>query len=151
MEITIKILELIAVLSSAMFTGAAVYISFVEHPARMSCGTELAITEFIPSYRRATVMQASLALISFFSAILVGIILKEFIWILAGLIIGIVIPFTIFLMMPTNKALENESLDKSSLLARQLLTKWGKLHFVRSFLSFISLLIQMVLSMSDRI
>jgi hypothetical protein len=53
-----QIVEFIAFLACAMFTGAAVYITFVEHPARMQCGTEIAATEFAPSYRRATLMQA---------------------------------------------------------------------------------------------
>ena len=56
-----QIAEFISVLSCALFTGAAVYITFVEHPARIQCGVELAATEFAPSYRRATVMQASCA------------------------------------------------------------------------------------------
>ena len=63
-----QIAEFIAVLSCALFTGAAVYNTFVEHPARMQCGVELAATEFAPSYRRATVMQASCA--GFGSAVL---------------------------------------------------------------------------------
>jgi sigma54-dependent transcription regulator len=55
-----QIAEFIAVLSCALFTGAAVYITFVEHPARMQCGVELAATQFAPSYRRATVSRNSL-------------------------------------------------------------------------------------------
>ncbi len=55
------IAELIAVLACGLFTGAAIYINFVEHPARMQCGVEIAVTEFAPSYRRAAVVQASLA------------------------------------------------------------------------------------------
>jgi hypothetical protein len=54
-----QIAEFTAVLSCALFTGASVYITFIEHPARMQCGVELAATEYVPSYRRATVMQAS--------------------------------------------------------------------------------------------
>jgi hypothetical protein len=46
----------LATLCSGLFAGAALYISFVEHPARMLCGTTLAITQFAPSYKRATVM-----------------------------------------------------------------------------------------------
>jgi hypothetical protein len=42
--------EFIAVLSCALFTGAAVYITFIEHPARLQCGVEIAATEFAPSY-----------------------------------------------------------------------------------------------------
>ena len=56
-----QIAEFVAVLSCSLFTGASVYISLVEHPARMQCGVEIAATELPPSYRRATVMQATLA------------------------------------------------------------------------------------------
>ena len=41
-----QIAEFVAVLSSCLFTGAAVYVSLVEHPARMQCGVEIAATEF---------------------------------------------------------------------------------------------------------
>jgi hypothetical protein len=54
-------LQLLATLSAGLFAGAATYITFVEHPARMQCGTDLAVTEFGPSYKRATMMQAPLA------------------------------------------------------------------------------------------
>ena len=47
-------LQLLATLSAGLFAGAAIYITFVEHPARMQCGTGLAVTEFGPSYKRAT-------------------------------------------------------------------------------------------------
>jgi hypothetical protein len=64
-----QIAEFFAVLSCSLFTGAAIYISLVEHPARMECGIELAATEFIPSYRRATMMQATLATLGLVSSI----------------------------------------------------------------------------------
>ena len=44
-------LQLIATLSAGLFAGAATYITFVEHPARMQCGTRLAVTEFPPATR----------------------------------------------------------------------------------------------------
>ncbi|HEV2402211.1 MAG TPA: hypothetical protein VGS27_35105 [Candidatus Sulfotelmatobacter sp.] len=51
-----QIAEFIAVLSCSLFTGAAVYVNLVEHSATMQCGVEIAATEFLPSYRRATVI-----------------------------------------------------------------------------------------------
>jgi hypothetical protein len=60
-EVAGMILVLMAMLCAGLFAGAAIYISLVEHPARLECGIELAVAEFGPSYRRAAVMQASLA------------------------------------------------------------------------------------------
>ena len=50
------ILELVALLSTGLFTGAALYVTLVEHPARLECGPALAIAEFGPSYRRGAVI-----------------------------------------------------------------------------------------------
>ena len=50
---------IIATVCAGLFAGAAIYIKAVEHPARLSCGSEIALREFAPSYHRATVMQAA--------------------------------------------------------------------------------------------
>jgi hypothetical protein len=63
------IAQFVSMLTCSLFTGAAVYLSLVEHPARMECGVEIAATEFPPSYRRATVMQAILAAVGLVSSI----------------------------------------------------------------------------------
>ena len=57
--------EFVTTFACGVFAGGAVYITLVEHPARIACGIELAATEFSPSYRRATVMQTSLAIAGF--------------------------------------------------------------------------------------
>ena len=56
------VLELIATLCTGLFTGAALYVNLVEHPARVATGTAPAVRQWRPSYRRGTVMQASLAI-----------------------------------------------------------------------------------------
>jgi len=61
--------EFVAVLACGLFVGAAVYVSLVEHPARMECGVELAATEFPPSYRRGAILQATLAALGVLSSI----------------------------------------------------------------------------------
>jgi hypothetical protein len=63
----LAIAQFLAVIATALFAGAAIYINLVEHPARMGCSTEVAATVWAPSYKRATVMQASLASIGFLS------------------------------------------------------------------------------------
>jgi hypothetical protein len=41
-----------------------------------------------------------------------------------------VMPFTLFVIMPTNKRLPDPALDRASEVAHQLLQDWGKLHAV---------------------
>ena len=62
-------LEILATVCAGLFAGAAIHITAVEHPARLGCGTALALREFAPSYRRATVMQASLAVVGLLAAV----------------------------------------------------------------------------------
>jgi uncharacterized membrane protein len=50
----------------------------------------------------------------------------------AGLLLGSVIPFTLLVILPTNKKLLDPSLDPSSAEAASLLQRWGRLHAVRT-------------------
>ena len=136
-----QIAEFIAVLSCALFTGAAVYITFVEHPARMQCGVEIAATEFAPSYRRATVMQATCAAVGLLSSVAAWLAGATIWWLIAGLLLGSVIPFTLTGILPTNKRLLDPTLDKRSGETERLLARWGRLHAVRSVLSGLALLL----------
>jgi uncharacterized membrane protein len=130
------IAALLATLAAGLFTGAAVYITFVEHPARISCGSALAVTEFRPSYQRATVMQASLALIGAVSGIGRWGAAGGLGWLVGGVLLGSVVPFTLLVIRPTNNRLLDHSLDNASPEARALLARWGRLHGARSVASF---------------
>ena len=130
-----------ATLATALFAGAAVYITFVEHPARMVCTTEIAVAQWRPSYKRATVMQAPLAVVGALLAVAGWFGGAELVWLAAGIILGAVVPFTLVIMWPTNKELEDAALDMASERARTLLRKWGYLHVVRSGLGAVALLL----------
>jgi uncharacterized membrane protein len=129
------------VLSCSLFAGAAVYISLVEHPARMECGTGLAATEFRPSYRRAAVLQGSLAMLGFVGSIVAWHLERNWGWLLGGALLVAVVPFTLVVILPTNKKLLDPALGKGSEQARKLLLRWGRLHAVRSMLSILALVI----------
>ena len=133
--------EFVAVVACGLFAGAPVYVSLVEHPARMECGVELAATEFPPSYRRGTIMQATLAAVGLLSSIAAWLVGAEFWWLVGGVLLGSVIPFTLVVILPTNKRLLNSTLDKRSVEAERLLARWGALHAVRSVLSGLALLL----------
>ena len=125
---------ILATICAGLFAGAAIYVTAVEHPARVACGTALAVREFGPSYRRGTIMQASLAV--------VGLVLAVVAWqrtghgalLVGGLLLGSVVPFTLLVILPTNNQLLAPSLDPESGYAATLLRRWGWLHAVRSVL-----------------
>ena len=136
-----------ATLCAGLFAGAAVYVNAVEHPARLSCGVDVALREFAPSYRRATVMQASLAIVGCVMGLWAAWVHGD-VWLASGaVLLGSVVPFTLVIMWPTNRQLVDPALDPSSQRARQLLIRWGRLHAVRSALScaaFLILLLRLV-------
>src|SRR6266852_4643947 len=135
------IAEFVAVLVCGLFAGASAYISLVEHPARMACGVEIAAAEFPPTYRRASIMQATLAAVGLLSSIAAWLAGATFWWVVAGVLLGSVIPFTLIVILPANKQLLSPTLDRRSAQAGQLLSRWGALHAVRSVLSGVALLL----------
>jgi hypothetical protein len=136
-----QIAEFVAVLACGLFAGAAVYVSLVEHPARMECGGEIATAEFPPSYHRGTIMQVTLAAVCLLSSIAAWLAGATFWWIVAGVLQVSVIPFTLIVILPTNKQLLSPTLDRRSAEAERLLARWGSLHAVRSVLSILALLL----------
>ncbi len=133
-----QVLHFIAVLSAFLFSGAAVYINLVEHPARMSCGPEVAATEFAASYRRAVPVQVSLALIATAAGVASWWFGGNVYWLIGALLMFSVIPFTVLIIAPTNKQLLAPELNKDSPATGLLLKRWGRLHGVRSVASLIA-------------
>jgi hypothetical protein len=124
----------IAVLACTFFTGAALYVTLVEHPARLACGTEVAATEWVPSYKRAAVMQASLALLATAAGLVRWVAAGGGAWLLGTLLVFSVVPFTLIVVSPTNRRLLEPGRDRRSEETRRLLTAWGRLHAVRTAL-----------------
>ncbi len=135
------LLELIAVLCTGLFTGAAIYVNLVEHPARVQVGTAAAVNEWRSSYPRGTVMQASLAVAGFLSSLGAWLQGRGTPVLIAGLLIGLVVPFTLTVIFPTNKQLADPGLDVSSPTAAVLLAKWNRLHAVRSTAAFVAFMV----------
>jgi hypothetical protein len=131
----------IAAAAAGLFAGAAIYINAVEHPARMSCGTDAAVREFGPSYRRATLMQAPLAVVGCVAGLGAAWQDTDLVLVLAAVLLGIVVPFTLLIIAPTNRRLLNPGLDPGGREAAALLNRWARLHAVRSLLASVSFLI----------
>ena len=131
----LQALQFIATFAAVLFAGAALYINVAEHPARMGLETKMAALQWAPSYKRATLLQAPLALVSFLAGTAAWLLGAGVWWLVAALLIGAVVPFTFIVVMPTNNKLLPPDRDLSSVETRELLQKWGKLHAVRTVLS----------------
>lgn len=138
------VFKFLAVFCCFVFAGAAIYITLVEHPARMACGTRLAATVWAPSYKRATAMQAPLALVSFVSGVLAWLLGAGNMWLVGAVLIGLVIPFTFLVIMSTNQQLLMPGRDLASVQTQALLQQWGRLHAVRSLLSAVAAVIYLI-------
>lgn len=135
------IFAVLATLCAGLFSGAAIYVSVVEHPARLSCGTTVALTEFRPSYHRAAIMQAFLAIAGCAAGIAAWLQDGKGWLLAAALLLGSVVPFTLLIIWPTNKRLLDPELAPHAPEAALLLTHWGRLHAVRSAVSAVSFVV----------
>ena len=86
-------------------------------------------------------MQATLAVVGLLSSAAAWLAGATFCWLVGGVLLGSVIPFTLVVILPTNKRLLNSTLDKRSVEAKRLLARWGALHAARSVLSGLALLL----------
>jgi hypothetical protein len=130
--------QLIATIAAGLFAGAAIYVSVVEHPARMEAGPRVALSEFAPSYRRGAVMQASLALVGSLASLVSSVIRYDVLSLAAAVALFSVVPFTLLVIYPTNERLLSPGLDASAPEANDLLVRWGRLHSVRSVLGVLA-------------
>jgi len=134
-----RLAEALATFCCAVFFGAAVYISLVQQPAALETGAEFAVRFFTPMYRRAAVMQASLAIVGGLASLTAYLLGAGRAWLLSAVLIAGVIPFTLLVVEPVNQ--EIRTVDPSAGEAVELLMRWGRLHWVRTLASGTALVI----------
>ncbi|WP_195179718.1 DUF1772 domain-containing protein [Mesorhizobium sp. INR15] len=131
---------LLALSVAAAFSGAAIYVSVAEQPARLRLEDKALLQEWQPSYKRGAAMQASIAIV----ACVLGLIAW---WQTGGpgFLVGAVMiilpwPWTLIVMMPANRVLEAMNAGATNPQARALIVRWGNLHLVRAALGVLATL-----------
>jgi hypothetical protein len=135
------VLELLAILFTTAFAVVALYITVVEHPARLAGETGAALAQWRPSYRRAAVMQVAFALGGVVSAVAAFVGGRGVLVLVGGLLLALVVPFTLVVIAGTNKQLQDPRRDGNTPGTRHLLERWGQLHSVRTAISLTALTI----------
>jgi hypothetical protein len=115
----------------------------------MTLDTRAAASQWAPSYKRATWLQAPLALLSLIAGLGSWMLNGRLGWAVAALLIGAVVPFTFIGIMPTNKALLLPGRDLDGAETRMLLERWAKLHGIRTMLSLAATFLYVYLALGS--
>jgi Domain of unknown function (DUF1772) len=126
--------EQLALVSAALFTGAALYVNVAEQPARLMLDNRALLAQWKPSYTRGFAMQASLALASALFGLLVFWLARDWRWLVGAVLIFANWPYTLIVILPVNKRLEATAPEAANDETRALIVTWGALHAVRSLL-----------------
>jgi uncharacterized membrane protein len=126
----------LALLTAAVFAGAAVYISAVEQPARLGLDHRSLLIEWKPAYKRGTVMQAPLAIAGFILGLMAWWQTGHGAWAVGALLMIANWPVTFFVIMPTNDRLMAIEPATAGPESRTMIERWGTLHMARTTLGF---------------
>jgi hypothetical protein len=121
----------LALVTAAIFTGAAIYINIAEQPARLQLDPRALLAQWKLSYARGLIMQSSLVIVS---GVLAYFVTWDWRWLLGAVLILANWPYTLGVVLPVNKQLEATPPGSANAETRGLVETWGKLHAVRSAL-----------------
>ena len=124
----------LALALAALFSGAALFITIGEHPARLRLDDGPLLAQWKPSYARGYAMQASLAVAGFLLGLLAWWGTGRPAFLVGGLLLVANWPWTKIAMLPTNKALMATDPASAGPQSRAMLVRWGRLHTVRTAL-----------------
>jgi hypothetical protein len=80
----------------SVFTGAAIYVSVAERPARLQLDNHSLLAEWKPAYKRGYVMQSSLAIRGGLFGLLAYSSASDWRWLLGAIVLLANWPYTLF-------------------------------------------------------
>ena len=131
----------LALVTAAIFSGAAIYINVAEQPARLQLDPGALLAQWKPSYARGLIMQSSLVIVSGALGVLVYLGTWDWRWLLGAVLILVNWSYTLGVVLPVNRRLEATPPESANTETRRLIETWGKLHAVRSALGLSATLI----------
>ena len=123
-----------ALVLAALFSGAALYVLLVEHPARATLDPAAQLTQWKPAYQRGTLMQAPLAALSGLAGVAVWWRWGDLWFLAGGALMLAAIAFTLVVMFPLNNRLKATPPDSATAETAAMLSRWASLHAARTLI-----------------
>lgn len=119
---------------AALFSGAALYVLFAEHPARSKLPPEAQLTQWKPAYANGTLMQAPLAALAGLAGVAVWFRWGDLFFLAGGILMWGVIAYTFAVMWQLNNRLKATPPEAAGAETVSMLARWGRLHAVRTLI-----------------
>src|ERR1700752_3538867 len=124
--------EELALTIAAVFKGAAIYVNIAEQPARLQLDDRSLLAEWKPAYKRGYIMQASLVVVGGVLGLVAFLSTLEWRWLLGAIVLLANWPYTVYVIMRTNRRLMDTPPEAPTAETRQMIRQWGFLHGGRS-------------------
>lgn len=131
----LSLLQIISVVLAGIITGSAWAYTLEIHPALLKAPPRSSVDVFLPMFKHANRAQPLLGGALGIITLAVSILSGNWYWLMAGLAMQLIGPYTIFAMMPLNRRLMAPDADPNSQSLLADLKHWGKLHFVRTLIN----------------
>ncbi len=126
--------EYLATLAAGLWTGAAVYIAFAEHPSALRVGVHFATEYFKPMSKRTAPMMMVLSALGGGAGAYVWFAGGATGWLVGALLLLGMFPFTAIFIVPTNIKLLRVDAINDSAEASTLHARWARMHWLRTLL-----------------
>lgn len=131
----------LALAAAGAFTGASLYVNFVEQPARLALNDEALAKEWEPSDHRGFIVLAGLAFLSAVLGFVTYRELNDVRWLGGAVVVIASWPYTYFAIVPlNNRILALISADALS-DARKVIDLWGRLEIGQTALGVLAVLL----------
>ncbi len=135
------IISSLALATAGAFTGASLYVNYVEQPARLALTDDALIKEWEPSDHRGFIVLAGLAALAALFGFIAFRELEDIRWLFGALVAIASWPYTYLAIVPLNNRILALIGADAAHEARKVISLWGRLEIGQTALGLLATLI----------